>query len=222
MSKTSAGMKTTREINSWVKEGLTEDSELVVETSGQDCLLVGIDRPARIRVSGPVGDYFGALNKGASIEINGNAGRFLADTMTDGEIIVNGSAGGGLGFCMFGGTVVVRGDVTGRLGQMNKHGTIIVDGNAGDSIGLYSLGGDIIITGDTGNDTGEWLIGGNIYVGGSIGRLGDNAREVSLDEEDLNKLRTLFDRYGINHDPRGFKKVAPEKLRPFYRERRTG
>ena len=219
----SVAVLVTREINRALREGARNGGVVRLEgLDGQDSVAVGLDAVARVELEGRVGDYFAALNKSASITLKGDAGRFAADTMTGGEVVIQGDAGHGLGFSLCGGTVVVKGNAGGRLGQMNKNGTIIVDGDVGDVVGLYALGGDIVITGDSGEKTGEWLVGGRIFVGGEVRGLGRNAKEEPLSAEDADKLRELFARYDIKRSPDGFRKIVPEKLRPFYKGKGEG
>lgn len=205
-------------INKEIMEQLKKEKKAVVDkVDFEDNVAVGIEDECPIEINGNVGDFFGALNSGGKLYLNGSAGRFAGNMMCHGEIVIDGSVGDGIGFGLYGGTIVVRGDAGNKIGQMNKGGTIIVHGSVRDNVGLYSLDGDIIITGDAGSQVGDWIIRGAIYVGGEIDKFGENAKEYELSQEDINKLKNLFDKYDINVDPSGFKKIGPEKLRPFYK-----
>lgn len=215
---TTTGLQTTREINSiLLSHARNQGRATVTGLAGQDSVAVGLDFPAEILLEGSAGDYFGALNAGAKITLKGKAGRFAGDTVSSGTIVIEGSCDHGLGFSMYGGAIVVRGGCGGRIGQMNKAGLVIIGGDAGDLNGLYQLGGSLIICGNTGNQTGDWLVGGEIFVGGKIGGLGRNARVAELEGDDASRLGSWFEIYEIDADPSNFRKIVPEKLRPFYK-----
>ena len=208
----------TNGINKTIKKELREKNKAVInDVQSEDNIAVGLEEPYPVEIEGNVGDFFGALNSGAQLRLKGNAGRFAGNMMCDGEIVIHGHVGNGLGFGLYGGVLVVRGDAGNQVGQMNKGGTIIVDGDVKDNVGLFSLEGDIVITGSAGGEVGEWIIKGNIYVGKGIDALGHNAEFEEMAKEGVDKLKSLFEKYGIEADPSKFQKVVPEELRPFYK-----
>ena len=205
-------------VNKTIMKELKEKKKAVInDVNLEDNIAVGIEEPYPVEIEGDVGDFFGALNSGASLQLKGSARRFTGNMMCDGEIVIDGSVGDGLGFGLYGGTIVVKGDAGSKIGQMNKGGTIIVDGNVKDNIGLFSLAGDIIITGNAGAQVGEWIIKGAIYIGGEFDGFGRNAKLSDLNDDDVNKLKSYFEKYGIEADISKFRKIVPEVLRPFYK-----
>jgi len=213
-----------RDVNLKIKEAIEKDSKVKIKNAYHiHGLVAGI---AKGEVDGDVGDYVTMLigtreqkekgESGPRIIINGNAGNYLADGAWAGEVIVRGSVGYGAGIYAYGGTIVIYGDAGDALAHLLKGATIIVKGNAGSNIGLYMVNGTIVIVGDAGEAVGEWMIRGEIFIGGNYKSLGHNAQEKSLTDEDKEKLKTLFAKYGIEADVSKFRKIVPIKVRPFY------
>ena len=167
-------------------------------------------------VEGSAGDYLGVLNAGATIRTTQDTGSYLADNMNSGTVIVEGNAGFGAAEYCYGGTVVIHGNAGDFTATMNKGAVIIVKGDVGDDAGTYMLKGDLVVVGNTGKNFANYLIRGAVYVGGSVGSLGHNTKLVPLAEEDISKLRGYFEKYGIEADPAGFKKIVAASEKPFY------
>lgn len=162
------------------------------------------------------GDYLGVLNAGATIHLKGDAGNYLADNMTAGTVIVEGNAGFGAAQYCYGGTVIIRGDAGDFTATMNKGAAIIVEGNVGDEVGTYMLKGDLVVIGNAGENFCNYLIRGNVYLGGEWKSLGHNTRVELLNDEDIAKLKALFEAHHIKANPSSFKKIVAASVKPFY------
>ncbi len=157
------------------------------------------------------------LNNGATIRVGKDAGKYLADNMTAGKVIVDGSTEYGAGQYCYGGTLVIHGNTGDFTATMNKGAVIIVEGNVGDEVGTYMLKGDLVIVGNAGENLANYLIRGNVYIGGEWQSLGHNTRVEPVTPEDIQKLRTYFETYGIKAHPEGFKKIVAASMKPFYK-----
>ncbi len=215
-----------REVNERIRKAVDEGRKVVVFNAEHvDGLLAGLTK-GEVEVRGSVGSYVAMLIgtreqkerglPGPKIIIEGNAGDYLADGAWNGEVIVKGNVGYGAGIYAYGGTIVVYGNAGDALGQLLKGATVIVKGDVGDIVGLYMVGGTIVILGNAGEKLGDWMIRGEIFLGGSYKSLGNNAKEVSLSDEDKKKLSELLSKYGLEADVSKFKKIVPVSSRPFY------
>ena len=215
-----------KEVNARIREAIAKGFKVKVKNAERVYgLAAGIDG-GEVEVEGNIGERAAMLigrreqkergEMGPKIVINGNAGAYLADNAWAGEVVVRGSAGNHIGVYAYGGTVVVYGDAGDGVGQLLKGATVIVDGSVGDGVGLYMVGGTVVITGDAGEALGDWIVGGEIFIAGECKGLGNNAQEVSLTDQDREKLKALLGKYGINTNVEGFRKIIPIKLRPFY------
>ncbi len=221
MVEIDASGKTSRQINTEIKQAACEAEEiLVLNPSASHHLGVGILKPVKITYEGSVGYFCAGLSDGCDVVINGNAGWCLGDNMMSGKIIVNGRGGSSLGPAMRGGTIIVRGDVGNRLGQVMKDGLIIVEGNAGFMAGFMMMGGKIIVMGDIGERAGHWLINGEIFVGGNIVGLGSDAQVEELTDEDVNFLHRTLAQYGLESNL-PFKKITSRKELHHYSKKES-
>ena len=211
---------TPREANQKIKEVATQYNKIIIKNpNAMHYLIAGLTETAQIEVEGSAGYFVGTMLDKAHLTIQGNAGWFVGDNMTGGEIIVEGSAGDGAGQGIYGGTLVVRNSVGSRTGEIMKNGTVIIGGDSGFMTGIFMMGGRIIVLGDLGRDAGESIIRGAIYVRGSVESLGQNAKLVDIDEEDLNELKTTLSVYDFDltdEDYNNFRKIVPKSKRPFY------
>jgi glutamate synthase domain-containing protein 3 len=80
------------------------------------------------------------------------------------------------------------------------------------------LAGDVIVVGNAGENLGNYLIRGNIYIGGDWKSLGHNTLVEDMTDDDIAKLRGLFDEYEVEADPSAFKKIARLSEKPFYKK----
>lgn len=211
---------TPREANQKIKEVASQCNKIVIKNpNAMHYLIAGLTEKAYIDVDGSAGYFVGTMLDKAHLTIHGNAGWFAGDNMTGGEIIVEGSAGDGAGQGIYGGTLVVRNSVGSRTGEIMKNGTVIIGGDSGFMTGIFMMGGRIIVLGDLGEDAGESIIRGAIYVRGSVKSLGQNAKLVDIDENDLEELKTVLTQYNFdlnNEDYKKFRKIIPKSKRPFY------
>lgn len=211
---------TPREANQKIKDIASQCNKIVIKNpNAMHYLIAGLTEKAHIEVDGSAGYFVGTMLDKAQLIIHGNAGWFAGDNMTGGEIIVEGSAGDGAGQGIYGGTIVVRNSVGSRTGEIMKNGTVIVGGDSGFMTGIFMMGGRIIVLGDLGEDAGESIIRGAIYVRGSVKSLGQNAKLVDIDENDLKELSAILTQYDFDlneKDYKKFRKIIPKSKRPFY------
>jgi glutamate synthase domain-containing protein 3 len=200
--------KSTREINSLIREAIAEGSDYirVLNPGSQHSLGVAILKPVTMVFEGSVG-YFGVgLIDHPLIQIKGRAGWSLAENMMSGTVVVEKVAGSSCGSCIRGGRLVVKGSVGGRTGISMKGGEIVVGGDAGFLTGFMMQNGKIVIFGNSGRGTGDSMYDGTIYVAGEIGSLGVDAELRPLDAEDRKYLDSLAREYGLK--PKGsWKKI---------------
>jgi glutamate synthase domain-containing protein 3 len=215
MKTINAQKKDLKAANQALKSSLNDHPVTIRSTAHIHGLAAGLNH-GNIIVEENSGDYLGVLNSGATIHLKGDSGKYLADNMTGGTVIVEGNAGFGAAQYCYGGTVVIRGDSGDFTATMNKGATIIVEGNVGDEAGTYMLKGDLIVIGDAGDNFANYLIRGNVYLGGDWKSLGHNTRVELINDEDIAKLKALFETYQINANPSSFKKIVAASLKPFY------
>lgn len=205
-----------RSVSAELKEAVAKGPVVIQGAAHLHGLVAGFKR-GEVTIASDCGDYLGVLNDGASIRVKGNAGRYLADNMTMGTVIVEGDASYGVGQYCYGGTIVVNGSAGDYTAVMNKGATIIIKGNVGDEVATYMLAGDLVIVGDAGKNLGNYLIRGNIYIGGKWESLGHNTRLAEMTQDDLIKLSSYLDQYGIKADTTTFKKIIRLSEKPFYK-----
>ncbi len=215
METIDAKVEDLKAVNRHLKDLLNGQPVIVKNVGHLHGLAAGL-KHGEVVVQGNAGDYLGVLNAGATIKVTRNAGKYVADNMTAGTVIIEGSAECGAGQYCYGGTVVVRGDAGDFTATMNKGATIIVAGNIGREAGTYMLKGDLIVVGNAGDNFANYLIRGNVYIGGEWTRLGHNTRVEPLTDEDVSKLRILFEKYEIDAIPTMFKKIVAASEKPFY------
>lgn len=204
------------EVNAEIRNAVGKGLKVLVKNAKDHYGVAAGLKNGEVVIEGDVGDYLGMLNSGAKIVVNGNAGNYVGDGAWGGEIIVRGDVGYGTGIYAYGGTIVVEGNAGNAVGQVLKGATVLIKGNAGDNIGVYMVNGEIIIVGNAGKKLGDWMIRGVIYLGGECESFGHNTKVEDLTEDDIKKLETIFEKYGIKADPHKFKKIVPASLRPFY------
>jgi len=216
MTAINAKSKNLKALSSLMKEALGEEPVEVTNTKHLSGVATGY-KHGKVIIKGDAGDYLGVLNDGANISLTGNAGKYIADNMTAGTIVVDGDAGHGAGMYCYGGDLVIRGDAGDFTGTMNKGATILVVGNVGAEAGTYMLAGDLIIVGNAGENFANYLIRGNAYIGGDWETLGHNTNVVPLSEEDIDKLRAVFETHDVEAPLDEFKKIVAASEKPFYR-----
>ena len=215
MIEIKAKEKDLKSINGVLRKSVNDSPILIQEADHLHGLAAGL-KLGEIIVEGTCGDYLGVLNAGATIKVEKNVGKYLADNMNSGTIIVKGDTGFGAGMYCYGGIIVIHGNAGDFTGSMNKGATIIVAGDVGDEAGTYMLAGDLIVVGDAGKNFANYLIRGNVYIGGKYQTEGHNVNEVHLTDEDVYKLRSNFETYGIQAEPDKFRKFIAASEKPFY------
>lgn len=204
-----------RDVNSKIRDAVDKGLKVTVLNAENIYGIAAGLKGGEITIKSSVGDYVGLLNSGARITIEGDAGDFAGDNSWQGEIIVKGNAGYGAGMYSYGGTLVVYGDAGDAAGQLFKGGVLIVKGSVGGLVGLYMVGGEILVVGDAGRELGDYMIRGSIYFSGECKSLGHNTKYDKLVGEDLRRLNSLLEKYGIEAKAEEFKKIVPLSKKPF-------
>ncbi len=208
--------KDLRAVNHALKQSVNGQTILLENASHLNGLAAGLTH-GDVLVQDDAGDYMAVLNSGATIRVGKNAGKYLADNMTGGQVIVDGSTDYGAGQYCYGGTLVIHGNAGDFTATMNKGAVIIVEGSVGNEVGTYMLKGDLVIIGNAGENLANYLIRGSVYIAGEWQSLGHNTRVEPMTPEDIQKLRTYFETYGIKAHPEGFKKIVAASMKPFYK-----
>ncbi len=215
MKTMSVKSKTLKEVNSILRSTLNGDPLTLSSAGHLHGLAAGL-KHGEVIIKGDAGDYLAVVNDGATVHVSQDAGNYAADNMTGGTVIIEGSAGFGAAQYCYGGTVVIRGDAGDFTATMNKGALIIVNGSVGDEVGTYMLKGELIVVGDAGENFANYLIRGSVYIGGGYRSLGENTKLVPMGEEDVRRLKGYFEKYAIQADPAGFKKIVAASEKPFY------
>jgi len=203
------------EVNTYLRANVNGAPLVLSGASHLHGLAAGL-KHGEVIIKGDAGDYLGVLNDGATIRVTRNSGNYLADNMTGGTVIIEGDAGYGAAQYCYGGTVIIQGSAGDFTATMNKGAVILVNGDVGSEVGTYMLKGDLVVVGNAGDNFANFLIRGSVYLGGEYRSLGHNTRVVPKTEEDMLKLRTYFEKYGIQADPVHFKKIVAASEKPFY------
>ena len=208
---------TTREINTWLREHANASalgetlSVVLLNPDSRHNLGVGLVRPLKIRIQGPVGYYCAGLCDGVEVEVEGGAGWGIAENLMNGKVVLRGSAGSAAGATMRGGTLVIHGDAGARCAAAMKGGTLLVTGDVGVMTGFMMQKGALIIGGDAGDALGDSLYEGKIYLRGEVASLGADAQMAELNARDSDFLAQVFLETGVDFSPDEFKKVESAK-----------
>lgn len=211
---------TTREINTFLREHSNASvlgetlSVVLLNPDSRHNIGVGLVKPLKIRIEGPVGYYCAGLCDGVEVEIAGGAGWGLAENLMGGKVVLHGSAGSATGATMRGGLVVVHGDSGARTAAAMKGGTLLVTGDVGIMSSFMMQKGALIIGGNAGDALGDSLYEGKIYLRGEAESLGADAHIVELNARDVDFLATTFLEAGVDYSPDEFKKI--ESARRLY------
>ena len=198
-----------REASSKIKDLVSRGRRVeLVNPSDLHGLASGL-KSGEITVRGRASDFLGMFNQGAKIIVEGDAGAYVGDNSHDGEIWVKGDVGEGLGVYAYGGTFVVSGNAGNAAGEALKGGFLAIDGDVGDDVGRYMVGGRIVICGNAGKNLGHMMIRGEIFLCGEAESLGSNSKYTDPTEGDLDFLRELLGKYGMEAEVEKFKKVVP-------------
>lgn len=215
MTSTNVKSQTLHEANTFLRSKANGTPLTLSNATHLHGLAAGL-KHGEVIIEGNAGDYLGVLNAGATIRVTKNAGNYLADNMTAGTVIIEGDAGFGAAQYCYGGTVIIHGSAGDFTGTMNKGAVIIIIGNVGNEAGTYMLKGDLIVVGNAGDNFANYLIRGSVYLGGEYRSMGHNTKMVPMTEDDIARLRIIFEKNGIQADPAGFKKIVAASEKPFY------
>ncbi|GAB4302006.1 MAG: protein glxC [Methylophaga sp.] len=180
----------------------------VLNPKGQHNLAVGVDQKLKIDIRGHAGYYCAGMNKEAEITVHGNAGQGIAENMMSGTVRVKGSVSSSAGATAHGGLLVIEGDAGSRCGISLKGADIIVKGNVGHMSCFMGQAGTLVVCGDAGEALGDSLYEVHIYVKGSVKSLGADCIEKEMRAEHIEELTELFERAGIDEDPKAFKRYG--------------
>ncbi len=211
---------TTREINTFLREHSNASvlgetlSVVLLNPDSRHNIGVGLVKPLKIRIEGPVGYYCAGLCDGVEVEVAGGAGWGLAENLMSGKVVLHGSSGSATGATMRGGLVVVHGDAGARTAAAMKGGTLLVAGDVGVMSCFMMQKGALIVGGDAGEALGDSLYEGVIYLRGKAQSLGADAHFVELNPRDTDFLATTFFEAGVDFSPGDFQKI--ESARRLY------
>jgi len=206
--------QTVREINHYLHHDLPRNGVQRIEIlnpNGMHNIAVGVDAPVEIDIMGHAGYFIGGMNKHASITVHGNVGWSVAENIMSGTVRVKGCASECAAASGHGGLVVIEGDASSRCGISMKGCDIVVAGGVGHMSAFMAQAGTLVVCGDAGPSLGDSLYEAVIYVRGRIHSLGADAREEPMTDTDYAKLRELLTKAQIDHDPKGFRRVASAK-----------
>ena len=181
-----------------VNEGETDIT--LNNPSGLYNLAEGIGEGITIKANGPVGGLFGAYNNGAVMISKGVAGRYSGNNAWKGLFVFYGDIDEGFGLANYGADFIIFGKAMTRAFAQAKGGSALVRNGLGDYSGMYMADGILVcFDGELGNHIGSGMVGGAIYVPRDKVKettLGDGTALIEkLDEDDLNQLRSVFQKY---------------------------
>ncbi len=195
--------------------GATHRDVEIVNPDARHYIGVGLTNPIRLSIRGSAGYFCGGLSDGPRIEVEKNVSWGVGDNMLSGSIVVGGNASAIAGEALRGGDIVIRGNTGSRAGQVMKKGTLCCCGNASFMAGCMMYGGRLIILGDSGSRVGEDMAGGAIFVGGRVESLGNDARMIDPDPDEIESIMAFLDRFEIPFTGPFQKVVSAEKELKF-------
>lgn len=203
---------TTREINTRLKQLPDGSTAQILNPGGRHNLAVGMPNKINVQIEGNAGYFIGGLGDGPDIVVDGFVGWSVGENLMSGSVRVKGHASASAAATAHGGLVVVEGDASARAGISLKGGTLAVGGNVGHMAGFMAQAGTILIGGNAGFALGDSLYEAVIYIGGSIENLGADAQVEEMTQEDVDTVRDLVKRTGLDHiDPENVRRVASAK-----------
>lgn len=202
----------TREINRQLKALPDGATARILNPRGKHNLAVGLSNRITVHIEGNAGYFIGGLSEGPDIVVDGFVGWSVGENLMDGTIRVKGHASSCAAATAHGGLIVIEGDASARAGISLKGGTLAVGGSVGHMCGFMAQAGTILVGGDAGFALGDSLYEAVIYVGGSIESFGADAQVEDLTQEDVDTVRALVERTGLDHiDPENVTRVASAK-----------
>lgn len=193
------------------KDDCTGTEWEVLNPKGHHNIAVGVDQNLNIDIRGHAGYYCAGMNQHANITIHGMAGQGVAENMMSGSVRVKGDASSAAGATSHGGLLVIEGNAGARCGISMKGSDIIVKGNVGHMSCFMGQAGTLVVCGDAGDALGDSLYEVHIYVKGSVKSLGADCVEKEMRAEHTEELIELFERAGINEDPKAFKRYGSSR-----------
>jgi glutamate synthase domain-containing protein 3 len=183
----------------------TEASQVtVLNPDGRHALVCGVDAPVDVNIEGHAGYYCSGMNKQARVTVSGNVGVGVAENMMSGSVWVKGNASQSAGATAHGGVLIIEGDAAARCGVSLKGADIIVKGSIGHMSAFMAQAGRIVVCGDAGDDLGDSLYEARIYVKGKVASLGSDCIAKEMRDEHLAELQKLLVAAGTEEDPASF------------------
>ena len=198
-----------REVNQYLHD-LSDGTERIkiVNPDGGHSIAAGLNCTVQVDIVGHAGYFVAGMNKLARVTVHGNVGWSVAENIMSGMVRVKGQASACAAASGHGGLVVVEGDASSRCGISMKGCDIVVGGSVGHFSAFMAQAGTLIVCGDAGPNLGDSLYEATIYVRGRIHSLGADAREESLQPEDVQRISRLLSAAAIDYDASDFKRVA--------------
>lgn len=204
-------VQTVRDLNQGLHDqhdDLTIEKWEVLNPKGHHNIAVGVDQKLKIDIHGPAGYYCAGMNKEAEITIHGHTGQGVAENMMSGTVRVKGNASSAAGATAHGGLLIIEGDAGSRCGISMKGIDIVVKGSVGHMSCFMGQAGTLVVCGDAGEALGDSLYEAHLYVKGSVKSLGADCIEKEMRAEHIEELTELFERAGMDEDPRDFKRYG--------------
>lgn len=180
----------------------------ILNPKGAHAIAVGLDAPIEVTVKGSTGYYCGGMNKQARIHVTGSVGPGVAENMMSGMVVIEGDASQYAGATGRGGTLVIKGNASSRCGISMKGIDIIVHGNIGHMSAFMAQSGTLVVCGDAGDALGDSLYEAKLFVRGSVKSLGADCVEKEMRPEHLALLADLLERGGCDAKPEEFRRFG--------------
>jgi len=185
----------------------------VLNPRGSHAVAVGIDKPVRVEVMGPVGYYCAGMNDGGTVIVRGSAGPGVAENMMSGTVVVEGDASQYAGATGRGGLLVIKGNAASRCGISMKGINIVVHGSIGHMSAFMGQSGHLVVLGDAGDALGDSIYEAKIFVRGRVKSLGADCIEKPMRAEHLETIADLLAKADVTG-------VRPEEFRRYGSARR--
>lgn len=180
----------------------------VLNPRGRHAIAAGLNAPLEVTIEGHVGYYCGGMNKEARILVTGNAGSGVGENLMSGQIRVKGSASQYAGASGHGGLLVIEGDAAARCGISMKGVDIVVGGSVGHMSAFMAQAGSLVVCGDAGHHLGDSIYEAQLYVRGEVESLGADCIEKELRPEHVERLERLLGEAGVKAQAKEFRRYG--------------
>lgn len=180
----------------------------IINPKGAHAIACGLDSEIDVAVIGSTGYYCGGMNKHARIRITGSAGPGVCENMMSGKVVIEGNASQYAGATGHGGLLVIKGNASSRCGISMKGIEIVVHGNIGHMSAFMAQSGTLVVCGDAGDALGDSIYEAQLFVRGSVASLGADCIEKEMRPEHLAKLAELLNAAECDADPSEFRRYG--------------